>query len=247
MVWYSFLDPVLKPLLVLGLFWAVVILSFLITLIITVIYKYTTDQVLMKQLRTDLKSAQQEIKKHRDNPQKMMEINKRAMELNMKYMMQSFRSMIFTFIPIIILFGWMNATLAYEPVQPGIPFTVTVQTTPEFSGNITLVSEYLTILNEPNQQARDGSAQWTLQGDAGDYLLQFDVDGRSVVKEITISSEQYVTPQQRYSDPVIKEVKVQQEKRIALNLFGWKLGWLGTYIILSILFSMLLRKVLHVY
>ena len=103
------LDPVLSPFISLGHFWAVFLISLIIALIITLVYKWVTDQELMKTLKEDIKALQQEMKKLRDNPSKMMEVQKKAMEKNMKYMMQSMKPTLITFIPIIVIFGWMNS------------------------------------------------------------------------------------------------------------------------------------------
>ena len=56
------LNPIFSPLLNLPTLWAVILLSFLISLIITVVYKYTTNQNLMKQLKDEMKEFQREIK-----------------------------------------------------------------------------------------------------------------------------------------------------------------------------------------
>ncbi len=45
------LNPVFDPLLNLPMVWVVVIMAFLITFIITIIYKFTTKQSLMKELK----------------------------------------------------------------------------------------------------------------------------------------------------------------------------------------------------
>ena len=103
------MDPVLRPLLYLSPFWGILIISFLVSLIISVIYKYVTDQNLMKQLKAEMKEFQKEMKELRQHPEKMMEVQKKAMETNMKYMTQSFKPTLFTFIPIIIIFSWLSA------------------------------------------------------------------------------------------------------------------------------------------
>ena len=61
MVFENILNPIFFPLLSLPTLWAVIILSFLISLIITIIYKYTTDQNLMKQLKEEMKEFQKEM------------------------------------------------------------------------------------------------------------------------------------------------------------------------------------------
>jgi len=54
----------------------------------------------------------------------------------------------------------------------------------------------------------------------------------------------YKDPVKKFKNNVVKSIKVGYEKIIVLNLFGWKLGWLGSYIIFSIILSMSLRKLM---
>ena len=88
--------------------WNLLLLSFLITLIMTVLYKFLTDQKLMKELKDDMKALQKEMKLLKENPSQMMEVQKKAMEKNMKYLMQSLKPTLITFIPILIIFEWMR-------------------------------------------------------------------------------------------------------------------------------------------
>lgn len=97
--------------------WSVIILSFLITLLITVIYKYTTDQNYMKEIRTKQKQYQKEMKDLRDDPKAMMEKQKEAMSLTGKYFKHSMKPMIYTFLPIILIFGWMRTQYIVEGVS----------------------------------------------------------------------------------------------------------------------------------
>jgi uncharacterized membrane protein (DUF106 family) len=100
------------------------IISFILTLITTLIYKYMTDQEVMKTLKADIKALQAEMKNHKDNKEKMMSIQKEAMGKNMQYMKQSFKPMIVTFIPIIFIFGWLRTY--YEALgNPAIFFGLT--------------------------------------------------------------------------------------------------------------------------
>src|SRR3989344_1774334 len=147
MVFESLLDPVFSPLLQLHPLWGIAIISLILTWIITLVYKWVTDQKLMKELKDDIKSVQKEMKEFKDNPAKVMEIQKKAMEKNMQYMMHSFKPMIFTLIPILIIFGWLNLHFAYEPLLPDAPFTVAALFDPGFAGNVTLSNSQLTFAN----------------------------------------------------------------------------------------------------
>jgi uncharacterized membrane protein (DUF106 family) len=108
MVLEGFFDATLGPLLNLPKPFGLLAISFILTLLITIIYKYMTDQELMKTLKADMKSAQAEMKKLKDDPKKMMEMQKEAMQKNMKYMMKSMKPTLVTFIPIILIFGWLR-------------------------------------------------------------------------------------------------------------------------------------------
>src|SRR3989339_497484 len=184
MVFEGVLSPIFDPLLKLPIFAVVLIMSFLITLITTVIYKYTTNQSLMKDLKDEMKALQGEMKTLKDNPSKMMEVQKKAMQTNMKYMSHSMRSMLFTFIPIILIFGWMNSHLAYNPIMPDQQFSTNVQFEKDAQGQVELILPE-GISSEGNAtQAISEQVKWILSGKAGGYLLEYKVDGKSYTKDI---------------------------------------------------------------
>jgi len=252
MAFLSFLDPVLNlifnPLINLSPLWGIAVISVILSVIITVIYKYTTNQDLMRDLKKEMKEFQNEVKALRDDPQKAMAVQKRAMETNMKYMMQSFKPMFFTFIPIILIFGWLNTHLAYEPILPDTEFTTTVTTAKDAVGVITLVvPDAVTLVSSAEQEIINKQASWTLKGAAGEYLLEYNYNSKSYTKDLLITTERAYKPvESRVSSP-LKTIKINNNPVKVMNLFGWKLGWLGTYIIFSIISSMVLRKLLKVY
>jgi uncharacterized membrane protein (DUF106 family) len=66
------------------------------------------------------------------------------------------------------------------------------------------------------------------------------------MKNLIIDDQNYEKIDQKYKGDV-KSIRINNDSLKVLNIFGWRLGWLGTYIILSILFSIGLRKVMKVY
>lgn len=91
---------------------AIIIISFLMTLIITLSYKYLTNQEMMKSLKQEIKDFQKQMKEHKEDSQKVREIQKLSLEKNMKYMMHSFKPTLFTFVPLIIIFTWLRTTFS---------------------------------------------------------------------------------------------------------------------------------------
>ncbi|MFH1065065.1 MAG: EMC3/TMCO1 family protein [Nanoarchaeota archaeon] len=105
---YGVLDIITGPLFKLPEPFPILMISLILTLATTLIYKYATDQEVMKTLKDDMKAMQAEMKTLKEHPEKMMALQKEAMQKNMKYMMKSFKPMLITFIPIVFIFGWMR-------------------------------------------------------------------------------------------------------------------------------------------
>jgi len=249
MVFESFLNTIFGPLLNLPTLWAVILLSFLISLIITVVYKYTTNQDLMKQLKDEMKEFQREIKELKKEPEKAMLVQKKSMQTNMKYMMQSMKSTLYSIVPIIIIFSWMSANFAYDPILPGQDFTTTVVFEEGAEGVIELsIPEGLTIDGSARKEVKDGEVKWILNGYEGEYLLEYKFEGEKYGKEILITKEnRYKEPILSLKGSLIKSIKIDNNPKKILNLFGLKLSWLWTYILFSIIFSILVRKIIKVY
>lgn len=103
------LDPLLEPVLNLPGAWGVIIISLALTAIITLAYKFLTNQKEMKQLKDEMKELQKQAKALRSYPEKFADLNKQIMEKNMKYMMKSFKPTLFTLLPIIFIFSYINS------------------------------------------------------------------------------------------------------------------------------------------
>jgi len=91
---------------------SIIVLSFLVTLFITIVTYFMTDRERMKEIKTKQKELRKEIKNHRDNPQKMLELNKQMMEDMPEQMKHSFKPMLVTIVPLLILFSWLRGTFA---------------------------------------------------------------------------------------------------------------------------------------
>lgn len=250
MVFESILNPIFGPMLGLPPLLTMVIISLIISLIIVLVYKYLTNQKLMKEMKEKLKEYQKEMKGLRNNPKELMAVQKKAMELNMKYMTHSLKPTLITFLPIIIIYGWLSAHLAYYPIEAGQAFTTTVTFEEGIQGQIELITtEEFTLLSNSTQEIVNGTAEWELEAEKeGEYLLEYKYQDMVYTKEILITSEpEYKTPAREIKDSDLEMIKINNKPLKTLNIFGFKLGWIWTYIIFSIVFSMILRKLLKVY
>jgi len=251
----SLLDPLFSPLLVLPSWLAIFLVSAVISFFSTLAYKYLTDQVRMKRLKKELKSYQEKLKVlSKDDPQKAMVVQKEMMGKNMELMKQSFKPTLYTLLPLLIIFGWLNAHLAYEPLHPGVPFNVSVQMEKGFSGVVSLQaapsSLQVSTSTPASQSVVGGVASWTLKGSAGDYRLTFSSGNVSFSKEVILTDETgvYAPPLEKVSSRPFVSVRLGNEKirpLAGLPLVGG-FGWIGTYILMSMLLSILFRKLFGV-
>lgn len=248
----SILDPIFRPLLIIGPLWAILIISIIISLIITLAYKYFTNQEEMKRLKGEIKDTQKSMKEMKDDPQKMMSMQKESMKKNMEYMKHSMKPTLITFIPIIIIFGWLNANLAFEPILPEQEFTTTIILEKDVAGMATItVPNQIEILDQNEKEIINNEVSWKLKGSEGNYLLEFSVDGGSASKELLIDEEKYSEPVSKIKNSKIKEIRINNNKIKPFEFTGipWVMnwGWLGAYILFSIIFSMGLRKLFKLY
>lgn len=107
---HSVFDPSAGGLLKLNLTLGMLLIVFIITLITTLIQKYTTDQKALKELRQEQKLLQEEMKKYKDNPEKIKELSKKQFEFFPKTFKLTSRSVLFTGIPFLLLFRWFYDT-----------------------------------------------------------------------------------------------------------------------------------------
>lgn len=249
MVLNAILNPLLRPLLVLGDFWAMTIITLLVSLIVTVIYKYVTDQAMMKQLKDDLKQLQQKAKEHKGDSGKMMKVQKEMMDKNMVLMKHSFKPTLITFLPLILIMGWLQTNMAFDPIPPDTVFSVAVAVDKDFAGIVELLdTPNVVVIGDRNQTPRNRMAIFDLKAPEGMHSLQFSAGGTPFGIDAVVSAgREYGEQTKSIKRNGIRQISVSYPKNILLDLGFLKLGWIGTYIVLSLIFSIGLRKVLKVY
>lgn len=240
----------------------ILIIGIFVSSIMVFIYKFMTDQDLMKKLRDEIQELQKEMKELRNNPTRMAEVNSRAMETNMKYMMHSMKPTLVTFIPAILLFGWLNAHVAYDPLIAGNQFSVNLDFEDTIAGTIVpTVPEGLTLIDGENYSIKDHNVRFVFKGDVpGTYTVQYGLQNETgdVVKtwqnNVTItmskSDRKYTGPVFKINDKMLKTITVNNEKFHPFgpfHIFSWYPGWITLYILTSLVCSLGLRKWLKIY
>ncbi|PIN73426.1 hypothetical protein COV20_04320 [Candidatus Woesearchaeota archaeon CG10_big_fil_rev_8_21_14_0_10_45_16] len=249
------LGPVLRPLIDLSPFLAIVIISLAYALYATFVYKKMTDQPKLKEIKSKQKEFQRRMKELRSNPEEMMKVQKEAMSVNKDYMMNaSFKPkvMLATMLPALLIFGWMAGSLAYEPIYPGEVYTITASFSEGVTGDAMLAVDEGTELLSDATQSITGALTWRLKSTEGSHTVVVEAAEEQQSKNVLITKDL------RYEEPVAQYEKGSAISNIQINynklkplgttsIFGWQPGWLGIYVIASLVFSLILRKLMKVY
>lgn len=238
----SFFNSIFAPLLEWSPKFTLLILSFILTFIITLAYKYLTNQKMMKQHKTEMKDIQKEIKELKDNPKKMMEKQKEMMEKNMKIMTHSFKPMLFTLIPLLIIFSWLNATFIYEPLQPNIEFPVTLEFNKNANNEDVILTSNTLEIEQNEQTIKEGEVKFYITGSSGEHDFTINYNDEEYTKNILITNEWKPIKAEIIKDSNLEKIEIGKRFK---PFFG--LTWIWVYIIFSMIFSIALRKILKIY
>ncbi|USN45911.1 MAG: DUF106 domain-containing protein [Candidatus Woesearchaeota archaeon] len=251
------LDFLFRPLLQLGIPFTLIVLTALLSIISTLATKYFTDQTKIKEHRKKIKAQQKKLKEARDDPKKAMKIQKEMMALQSELMKGSFRPVFITMIPFLLIFSWLNASVAYVPLMPDQEFPVVVEFVSGTTGNVGISStpalfcdasskEIVAPIEHDYLGKLKDHVIFTCKGELGTYDLKFSYNELSTTKQIKISDgQEYAPPLGKASSP-FKRVLVGNEKTRPFASWGLPLTWFWSYFILVIAFSLLFKKILRV-
>lgn len=225
----------------LPLWQGILALAAIVTVLMNVVYYFATDQKEMKRLKSRIKEKQEEMRSHRDNPKKASQIQKQLLKINGEYTKKSIKPTLYTLIPILFVFGWMAANLAFAPIMPGESVSIVVEM--DEPARMTLSGQGIDISGDSTKETIERQARWSVSAQESTTLTIITQDGDQIQRELQINSRQ-VTPQQSHDAPFSSsEIKYPKATPFGdFSIFGYRPGWLMTYIVFSIVLSIFIRK-----
>ena len=103
---HSILNPTAGALLNWNITWGMLVIVLIISVFMTLIQKYATDQKTIREMKEEQKRLSEESKKFKDHPEKMMELQKESMKIAVPLMKLGMRPIVYTAIPLILFFRW---------------------------------------------------------------------------------------------------------------------------------------------
>jgi uncharacterized membrane protein (DUF106 family) len=95
---------------------SIIVIGILVSLFISIVQYFVMDKDKMRDLKAKQKTLNEQMKLHKENPQKMMEIQKELLGHSMESMKHSFKPMLITTIPILIVFGFIRSSFAVTEI-----------------------------------------------------------------------------------------------------------------------------------
>ena len=95
---------------------AIILLSMCVTIVMTLVTKYFTNQSRMKELKELQKACQIKLKDNKGNPEESAKIQKEMMACSMELMKHSFKPMFITLLPLLIFFWWIRKVFSATPL-----------------------------------------------------------------------------------------------------------------------------------
>ena len=255
-----------------------ILIGFLVSLFVTLVSKFLTDQKALKKIKEDMSELRAKLKTHKSDIKVMGDVNRQMIQRSSEQMRKSIRSLFFTLLPLLLVITWMQGNVALDNIDPGDQFSISVILDEEQTEDVNIL---LSVEGEATLQENQTALQiiepatynssvplWILTAEqAGNATLTYTInDAENYTQEILI------TEQWRYNDPLLEKDKEVLSIRYAsgelspsspvdtlminleptrpfgeFSLFGWTPGWLVTYILATLVFSLLLRKFLKVY
>ncbi len=96
---------------------SLIVISFLITLIMTLVTKFLTDQRRLKELKEVQKSCQLQLRDTKGDLKKQTEIQSEMMKCSLEMMKYSLKPTLITFIPLLILLAWIRGIYALTEIS----------------------------------------------------------------------------------------------------------------------------------
>ena len=232
-----------------GVGYFVFFMAFLVSLISTLVYISLTPQSKIKRLKQEVEELNKELKLHVGNSDISHKIHSEITQKEMQIMPYVILPNILTVVPMFFIFFWMGSLLSFVPIVPNESFIVDLYLTN--NTNSSCLTPKLTIPNGMNLLSVENNTvlyQYMMSGKKGNYTLLWSVNNKNYQKNLSIGDKiSQVIPMNIIQDNTVNAISIEYKETKPFWFWDIKIGWLVGYIILSMCFTIILRKLFDVY
>ncbi len=238
--------------------------SFLTTVIMLPIFKYTSDQEAIRRTKSRIMGHLLEVRLFKDDIRTVLSAQKNMLKYNMIYLKHMMKPLMFVMLPVVVIIIQTGLRYEYRPLHPGETAIVKVKL--DNPGNLAgggsgvlTAPEGLKIETPPLRVNGGEEIYWRIRAEKdGDYDLKFRTIDKEVSKRVVVGEKlTRISPEVLKGglvnsflypgEPSLSGDSGMEYFEIAypygtVALFGWKIHWLVLFFILSLVFGFLLLK-----
>lgn len=256
----GFFDLVLSPFSGMSPYAGLTTLSVVTGVVMVFLYRWTTDQEKLKEVRDRIKILFIEIRLYKDDMAEMFAIQRDILKENMRYLRYTMKSAIVLIIPILFILVDMNVRYSYRPVRPGESFIVSAFTeNRESLDRVDLsLSSGLTVEVPAIRVPAENRVSWQIRaGSSGISNLTFHQGKQEYVRSVLVSNRiervypdtdkgeswaSRLIPDAKFvpTDSPIKTVRVEYPEQG--SFFGLQPGWLYFFFLVSMIAGLIVKR-----
>ncbi len=236
-----------------------IVVSFLTGLLMLFVFKWTSNQKGIQQVKNRIKAHLLELRLYKDSLSLTLRAQGNILRCNLRYIGYSARPMLVMILPLILILIQLNFWFGYESLTPNqsalLKITLKEHQNPlDISINIQ-TSPGLTIETLPLRIEEASEINWRFSAkEEGLQQISIVIEGETVTKKVSVAlrSLSKISPM-KPGKSFLKQVMYPTEAPIKghlpieaieiqypsknMSLFGWPIHWLIVYFILSIMFG----------
>lgn len=258
-------DLILYPFRALPPIYGLIAVSLVTGLLMLIIFKRTSNQQVIKQVKDRLKAHLLELRLYKDDLGLSFAAMKGVLGTNMRYLQQAIKPMLVLMAPTILILIQLAIRYEYRPLQIGESAIVSVN-----FANASALDEVGLDLPEgvraetpPLRIKQKHQVDWRIQAAAeGSWEVNFRIGDEVVTKELVVGEKLRPLSSRRvggklvdsFLNPVeaplpstsaIKDIRIQYPDR-DLSLWGWETNWLVVFFGFSVVTGFALKGLMGI-
>jgi uncharacterized membrane protein (DUF106 family) len=242
---------------------AMVFISLLTGILMLFIFRLTSNQAGIRQVKDKIKAHLLELRLFKDSLPVTFKAQGQILRHNLKYIAYSIKPMLIMIIPLLVILAQLNLWFGFEALRVGETAILKVtlkKSVDPFEAKVEVESPPgLAIETPPLRLAEPGEIDWRIRARAkGIHELRIKLAGQSLTKAVTVAAKPLTMICPLKTSRFLDELLYPGEKPITsstpvssveitypakrLHLFGLNLHWLVPYFVLSILLGFVLKR-----
>ncbi|MDH5706286.1 MAG: hypothetical protein OEZ45_09725 [Candidatus Aminicenantes bacterium] len=245
-----------------------IIISFLTSLLMLFVFRFTSNQQGIRNVKNKIKAHLLEIRLFKDSLGISLKAQGNILRYNLKYIGYTTKPLLVMIIPLVLILIQLNLWFGFSSLTPGQKAILKA----ELDGDQSLLDTQFVIEAPPGLKIESpplriqgkNEVNWRLQAtEPGIHELTLMVNGQRLIKKVAVAQKQLskissIKIRRNFIDELfnpgeapipgkmpVKTIKIEYPAQ-QMNLFGWRIHWIIVYFALSIIFGFSFKGIFKV-